>query len=180
MVLVDSTLELFSRIANPYIPLRGITNPPQRETPQGLSRCDGFVIRRNRSCGFPNPQSPQGLFKDRMLQSRQRIGIVFSDCKSLCSIAWDYKSPAAIQSPAAYRRLAPLQGGAVFVAATAATDLQSGATGAADFRIRKSPQGLFKDRVVRVDSTLELFFRITNPDTQLRGITNPTQQSHVA
>ena len=99
--------------------------------------CDGFVIRRNRSCGFPNPQSPQGLFKDRMLQSRQRIGIVFSDCKSLCSIAWDYKSPAAIQSPAAYRRLAPLQGGAVFVAATAATDLQSGATGAADFRIRK-------------------------------------------
>ena len=45
-------------------------------------RCDGFAIRRNRSCGFPNPQKSARTFQRPRGACGQHIGIVFSDYKS--------------------------------------------------------------------------------------------------
>ena len=57
----------------------------------------------------------------------------------------------------------------------AATDLQSGATGAADFRIRKVRKDFSMTACFTVDSTRELYVQIANLDTQRRSITNPPQ-----
>ena len=54
----------------------------------------------------------------------------------------------------------------------AATDLQSGATGAADFRIRKSAR-TFNDRSVRMASKEELFFGLQILILQCVGLQIP-------
>ena len=56
--------------------------------------CDGFEIRRNLRCGFPNPQVRKGFLKTqtRVIYLKRYI---FADYKSLYSMAWDYKSHAA-------------------------------------------------------------------------------------
>ena len=60
------------------------------------ARCDGFVIRRNWNADFRIRKSVR-TYEYQIFAYGQRIGIVFSDCKSWYSVAGDCKSPAARQ-----------------------------------------------------------------------------------